>query len=333
MKLMHLALSFLGVFLLLNACGDKDNAPPNVDGIEVPVQITRWDQELFQLDSKQAVADFLSANPVYANQVLGADQYPHDSLAVNYLFNFLQNPASEVLEKEIESVYGDFSALQNSFKSAFQYLKYYFPQAQIPKIYTAVTGFAGTDLYVSDSIIIIGAEYYLGPGATYRPLEFPNYILGRYQQEYIVPSAVLLLSGLYNATDFEDKSMLADMVYYGKAHYFAQQLLPQAADSLLIGYTGEDLINVASNQDVIWAHFVDEKLLYESSHFIKKKYMEERPKTLEIGNACPGRIGVWLGWEIVDRFMGLEQLSLSELMSLSDAEQVFMRSKYKPEIP
>jgi len=333
MKLMPPALSFLAVYLLLSACGDPDNALPDVDDIEVPVQITRWDQELFQLDSKQAVADFLEKHPLYANEVLGADQYPHDSMAVNYLFNFLQNPGSKVLENEIDQVYDDMSGMQQSFEKAFKYLKYYFPEGKIPKLYTTVSGFAGTDLFVSDSVIIVGLEYYLGPGATYRPLEFPNYILNRYQQEYIVPSAVLLLSGAYNATNYQDNSMLAEMIYYGKAHYFAKSLLPTVADSLLIGYTGEDLVNVKNNQDVIWAHFVDEKLLYEGSHFIKKKYMEERPKTLEIGNACPGRIGVWLGWEIVDRFMELEKLTLSDLMALSDAEQVFTRSRYKPEIP
>jgi hypothetical protein len=254
-------------------------------------------------------------------------------MAVNYLFNFLQNSGSQVLASEIEQVYGDMSVLQDAFKKAFQYLKYYFPESKIPKLYTTVSGFAGTDLYVTDSVIIIGLEYYLGPGATYRPLEFPNYILSRYQPEYIVPSAILLLSGAYNATDYQDNSMLAEMIYYGKAHYFAQTLLPEAADSLLIGYTGEDLINVNNNQDVIWAHFVDEKLLYESSHFIKKKYMEERPKTLEIGNACPGRIGVWLGWEIVDRFMDQEKLNPADLMAISNAEQIFTRSRYKPEIP
>jgi hypothetical protein len=172
---------------------------------------------------------------------------------------------------------------------------YYYPDTTIPRVYTAVTGFAGSDLFVSDSVIIIGLDYYLGEGVTFRPLEFPQYILKRYRQEYIVPSIFLLWSSGLNKTDIEDKSMLAEMVYYGKAYYFTSQILPYASDSLVIGYSGEEISDVKQNQDVIWAHFVEKQLLYETSHFTKKKYMDERPKTLEIGEKCPGRIGEWLG--------------------------------------
>ena len=88
-------------------------------------------------------------------------------------------------------------------------------------------------------------------------------------------------SGL-NKTEIEDKSMLAEMIYYGKAYYFTSQVLPHTQDSLLIGYSAEELQNINQNEDVIWAHFVEKQLLYETSHFTKKKYMDERPKN--IGN-------------------------------------------------
>ena len=224
---------------------------------------------------------------MYANQFLHVDQYPHDSLAVNYLNAFISNPASQVLQEEIGSVFGELEQLQQDLEQAFKYLRYYYPQWSIPKVYTAVTGFAGNDLYVSDSAIVIGLDYYLGEGATYRPLEFPQYILKKYRQEYIVPSIILLMSSGLNNTEVEDKSMLAEMVYYGKAYYFTSQILPKSPDSLLIGYSGIEIQDVNQNEDVIWAHFVEEQLLYETSHFIKKKYMDERPKTLEIGNKCP----------------------------------------------
>jgi hypothetical protein len=121
------------------------------------------------------------------------------------------------------------------------------------------------------------------------------------------------------------------MIYFGKAYYFSKQILPFTADSLLIGYSGDDLRNVKENQEVIWAHFIEKQLLYENSHFIKKKYMDERPKTLEIGNKCPGRIGEWVGWEIVKKYMAEQQVALPELMGTADAQQVFMQSRYKPQ--
>ena len=266
--------------LLYTGCQSGSREIPDVDHVQVTVDIERWDQELFQLGNKSEVESFLKSHPLFSQQFLHVDQYPHDSLAVNYLNSFLSNPAISVLQDEITDTFGDLTTLKQELQKAFQYLKYYYPNSRIPKIYTAVTGFAGNDLFVSDSVVIIGLDYYLGEGATYRPLDFPRYILKRYQPSYIVPSIVLLMSSGLNRTEVADKTMLAEMVHFGKAYYFAKHILPNTADSLLIGYSTEDLSNVSQNQDVIWSHFVEHKLLYETSHFVKKKYMEERPKTL-----------------------------------------------------
>ena len=46
-----------------------------------------------------------------------------------------------------------------------------------------------------------------------------------------------------------------------------------------------------------------------------------------------GRIGEWLGWEIVRKYAEVQQLGLVELMETSDARQVFMQSNYKPQVP
>ncbi len=319
------------VLLVVSACDSNNQKLPDVDDLEVSISVERWDQQLFRLEGKKQIAGFLSENPLFSEQFLHVDQYPHDSLAINYLHAFLNNPGSKVLKEEISKVFGDIGQLQAELEQAFKYLQYYYPNAEIPQVYTAVTGFAGNDLYVSDSAVIIGLDYYLGEKATFRPLEFPQYLLKRYRPEYIVPSIILLWSSGLNKTELEDNSMLAEMIYYGKAYYFSKQIMPFAADSLLIGYSNEDLNNAKEHQDVIWSHFIEKQLLYENNHFIKKKYMDERPKTLEIGNKCPGRIGEWVGWEIVKKYMAEQNITLPELMENSDAQRVFMQSKYKPQ--
>lgn len=319
------------VLLVAGACNSSNSKLPDLDDLQISVTIERWDQDLFRLEGKEQVAEFLKEHLLYSEQFLHIDQYPHDSIAVNYLHAFLNNPGSSILKEEISKVFGDLGHLQDELERAFRYLGYYYPNAKIPQVYTAVTGFAGNDLLVSDSAVIVGLDYYLGEDATYRPLEFPQYILKRYRPEYIVPSTILLLSTGLNKTQLEDNSMLAEMIYYGKAYYFSKQILPNTADSLLIGYSRVDLSNVVEHQEVIWAHFIEKQLLYENNHFIKKKYMDERPKTLEIGNNCPGRIGEWLGWEIVKKYMAVHQITLPELMETSDAQQVFMQSRYKPQ--
>lgn len=304
----------------------------DVSHIPINLEVQRLDLELRSLNNKPDIAAFLKKYPTFASDVLQIDQYPHDSIVVNFLSDFLQNEGSDTLFYEAEQVFGDFSELSASFSQAFQRIKYYYPDFEPPVIQTTITGFAGSDLFVSDSLIVIGLDYYLGNGATYRPLDVPQYILERYSKEYIVPSTILLLSARYNLTNYDDNSMMADMIYYGKAYYFSQQVLPESPDSVLIGYTGRELSDVQNNQDIIWSHFVENQLLYKTSHFDKQRYIDERPITQEIGPKCPGRIGVWLGWKIVEKYMSrVDDTSLQDLMSKENTQEIFNQSKYKPE--
>jgi uncharacterized protein YjaZ len=108
-------------------------------------------------------------------------------------------------------------------------------------------------------------------------------------------------------------------------------MLPCTADSLIIGYTGEEMLDVNKNQATIYAHFVDNQLIYETSPFVKSKYLDERPKTPELGNKAPGRLGNYLGWKIVQNYMEQNpNINLQELMQTKDVQKIFMNSKYKP---
>lgn len=294
------------------------------------IKVKRLEQELFSIKDKSELQKFLENYPGLSQHFFQVDQYPHDSLLINSLYKLINDPHIDTLYQETKAVFGDFKEMEADFEQAFRYIKYYYPGFEPPEVQTIVTGF-GRDLFVSDSLIIIGLDFYLGQGATYRPLDLPHYIVQRYAKEYILPSCILLMSTKYNYLNQKDNTMLADMIYYGKSFYFADRILPDVPDSLLIGYTGQELQDVNKNQMTVWAHFIENELLYEKSHFVKKKYIDERPKTLEIGDKAPGRIGVWVGWEIVKRFMEEnDQVTLPQLMEIDDAQRIFTQSKYKP---
>ena len=202
--------------------------------------------------------------------------------------------------------------------------------AKVPKIQTVVTGIAN-DIFMSDSLIIIGLDYYLGPNGKYRPMNVPGYLLKRYQKEYLVPQIMLMYSNYFNKTDYEDQTALADMVYYGKAYHMAKNLMPCAPDSILTGYTAFETNDIDEHEPVIWASFLENEVLYERNPFIKDKFLSERPQTLEVGSNCPGRIGRWIGWNIVRKYASEhENVSLPDLMQMDDAQKIFSESKYKP---
>ena len=312
-------------------CTEKSCETIDSSLLEVNIKLERLENELFSLESKTEVAEFLERNRTLKEHFLVSVQYPHDSILVTSLYNRIKNPYIDSLLMETREVFNDLSGIVNEFEEAFRHLKYYYPEIKTPIIQTMVTGMGSSELYVSDSLIIIGLDFYLGHGATYRPLGIPAYILERYQKEYIVPASILLLSNNYIIDNFQDNSMLADMVYYGKKYYFTKEMMPCTPDSLLIWYSSQELEDVRENQEIIWANFVQNQLLYETNHLTKKKFLDERPNVYEIGDKCPGRIGTWLGWEIVNKYMNVNQVDLQSLMIEPDAQKIFALSNYKPE--
>jgi hypothetical protein len=61
-----------------------------------------------------------------------------------------------------------------------------------------------------------------------------------------------------------------------------------------------------------------------------KNYIGESPKTQELGEASPGNIGSFAGWQIVKKYMDKNPgKTLKQLMS-TDPELIFQEAKYKP---
>lgn len=315
-----------------NAKHDECVTRPELTNENVELDIVEYHNQVLDVDSPSELNAFLKENPTMAEFFFKRSQYPSDSILVHEHFRKFQNPHIDSLQMDINRTFGDLSDLKAQLTEAFSHIKHYYPETTLPKIKTVATGL-NQDLYVSDSLIIIGLDYYLGPDSKYRPINAYNYILQRYAPEYIVPSIMLLygISPRYNSTDISDKTILADMVAYGKSFYFAKHMMPCTPDSVIIWYNAEEMNGVRENADVVWSHFVQNQILFETSHEVKRKYIEERPKTYDIGEKAPGRIGTWLGWEIVRAYMRKNpDLKLSELMMQRDSKKIFKESKYKP---
>ncbi len=317
--------------VLFYACDDNECIDaPDVSAIEISVNIERLDKKLYKIPTKNDLAKLLAENPAFAEEFLNISQYPNPGIVVDRYFNLLNDTNVDSLFIEVEQTFGNMEDIQHQFEDAFRHLKFYYPDTKVPEIKTVVTGI-NHDLYLSDSLIIIGLDYYLGLGGKYLPRDIPGYILKRYQKEYLVPQIMLMYSNFYNKTNYNDNSAMADMVYYGKAFYMAKNLMPCTPDSLFTGYTAFETTDIDEHEPVIWASLLENEVLFETDPYMKDKFLSERPKTIEIGENCPGRIGRWLGWRIVTKFAERNRdIQLPDLMKMEDAQRIFNESKYKP---
>ena len=292
--------------------------------------MVRWDESLFKAQSSQDIEKLLYQYPDFARTYLHADDYPADSVLANQYYQLITNPSIDTLRQQTETVFKDYSDLQEDFEQAFRIIKHHFPRFEVPTIYTTFTGLGtlGDDLLVTDSLVVVSTEFFVGPSARYRP-QTHDYLLRRYQPPSVVPGCLLLLSDRFNATDLNDQSLLAEMIYYGKSYYFVRQTMPCLPDSTLLGYSSEQMRLVEENQKLIWSHFVDNELFFKSDQTTKTRYLGDRPGTAEINNRLPGQIGRWLGLQIVQAYAERSGAALPEVMQ-QDAQQIFTRAKYRP---
>jgi hypothetical protein len=327
------------LIIILSACTPKEDSQttsdPDFNNVKVTVNIQRLDKEMFACGSKDELVKFFDKYPTFISNYFQVSSADFDKLATE-LLPLVQNQGLRdfYLQSQEPAFFGG-QTLENEFRTAFQHLKYYYPTFKEPKIYTIFSGFFGQgylktpELTVSDSVIYIGLDYFMGRKGKYLP-DVYDYQLRKTIPEALVPQAILLLSQRFNAINPKDKSLLSDMVWYGKSYVFAHTMMPKKADSLLIGYTNQQINESYEFQKNIWAHFIDNQLLYNNQDPIKAKYVGERPTTSEIGKNCPGSIGRWLGWRIVGKYFDEnEKLTITELMKMTDAQKIFEASKYK----
>ncbi len=307
--------------------------PQDIAKLPVRVHIERLETSFFAAKSRRDISEFLKQHTAFAQTYLQQTAPASDSMLLNPLYKLATNPALDTLATQAATTFGDMRREEQQLETAFKVIKYNFPDFYVPQVKTFVTGLGsmGSDLFISDSLLVFGLDYFIGPTALYRPKVY-EYILNRYEREAMVPAAMLLLSNNFNQTSTTSRDLLGEMISAGKAYYFLQTVMPCAPDSVLIGYSGQQIADINYNEGRIWAHFIEKSLLYEKSPFLMNKYIGERPNTPEIDATAPGRIGMWVGWQIVRKYMERHpSITLPQLMAETDYQKIFSGSKYKPE--
>ena len=270
---------------------------------------------------------YLAANPKEQDFFYSIFAYRTDEQLLEDNYELLQNPFVDTLYQEIVNLI-DIGQQSHELYLAYQRVKKLYPEFNVPKVQAVYSGF-GKDLYISDSLLILGLDYYLGAAASYRPNVY-DYFSIRLTPNHLVPQLLQITSLKFNKTGRGKKTILEEMIYYGKAMEFTRQMLPCVNDSLIIGYSHQQLANATVSEGVIWSHFIEKKLLYDDSPANITKYINERPNVPEIDLRCPGRIGQWLGWQIVRAYRAKTGVDFVELMKETDAQKILTQSKYRP---
>ena len=294
------------------------------------VQVQRLETSFFKIQGPSGAVAFMNAHPVFTRFYLQR-RAAADTTGATALARLATEPHLRELAQQTAAAFPDSAALGRELGELFGRVKYYFPGFRAPRAATFVSGFEGKDIFVNDSLLIMSLDWFAGPGAKLRPIEMPKYILRNYTPVNLIPSLALRVATKYNRHELTANTMLDAMVSGGKALYFAGRVLPCAPDSLLLGFTGKEEVGVTTNEGKIWAHFLEHNLLYNTTPFTIQKYVGERPNVPEIDATCPGRVGQWVGLQIVRKYMNEHpNMTLAQLMAERNAQKLLDESHYRP---
>lgn len=320
------------------ACSNNKNIP-DVSAIKVQLDVQRFDKDLFAIDTNNVSASLNKLQEKYGS-FLNDYLYnilmlpPVEDTVVNKLKNFLRD--YKPVYDSVQKTFPLFEEEQRQIAKGLQFTKYYFPQYKEPKqVITFVGPIEGYGNVLTSSGFAVGLQLYLGKDfsvyhADYIVDVYPEYQSRKFDALYIPVNCIHnVIDDLFPPVTGR-QTLIAQMIEEGKRLYVLDHLLPETADTLKTGYTANQLQGCYENEAAIWNFFLQNNLLYITDPIQTRDYVNDAPTTQALGPASPGNIGLFVGWQIVKKWMANnEKLTLSQLMQ-TPAKQIFEEAKYKP---
>jgi len=301
------------------SCNKKSKIEQDVEQIPVELSVDRFDKAFFETKPED-LANLKTKYPFFFS-----NKYD-DKVWIDKL----QNKDWRALYNEVQKKYANFDKQTTEIEDLFKHIKYYFPETITPKVYTVIAemDYNSKAIYANDKLII-ALELYLG--TNHKFYQFPEYLKQNFEERQMMPDIVSSYA-LTKIPPPSDKTLLSSMIYYGKQLYLKDLLLPDYSDAERIGYKPEQITWCQENESYMWRFFIDDNLLFDTDYRLPNRFINLAPFSkfyLEIDNESPGRIGQWVGWQIVRSFMEHNDSSLQDMLKM-DAKQIFEKSKYKP---
>lgn len=323
---------FLLFMLLLTACGGERSFRLDKKELTENVKVHRFDLDMLSVE-KEGTATLYEKHPQFLSlfvEHFDTVQFSDTLVVEQLLREIVEHPMSVELNEEISEKLSDVSTLEKELSTAYSYLAHYFPNVKRPDVYLFSSGLR-EQLITSPSMEIIGiaSDFYLGSEfEMYQSLVY-DYMIEKMRPEQL---GIDLLSHLLFSTfrfDGKENRLLDMMLYRGKLLYLQCVMMPERAEREVLSYSVNEEKWAQKYEKEIWRGMAGSKDLFSSDQFLIRKYMEEAPFTVPVSPDSPGRLGEWVGLQIVKSFMkNNKDVGLQELMMLGDYQEMLMRSGY-----
>lgn len=322
-KIIQIAL--LGVNLLCLCCSDNKTNEGSSE-----FTIIRFDTDLYHYliqngpDSLlQKHKDFLD---VLGEGVLGMGNTDSTGF-YSRLKDYFSEPTLMGIYKDEQEKFANLTEINKELSKGLYAFFQQFDTIKRPKVYIHVSGFK-ENIVVTKDILSLSADKYLG--STYQKF-FYKYERELINPERIVPDYLLgFMMAKLSFVGYEDV-LLDRMLYEGKLRYLLSQLLPNRQIWEYVGYNKEQYKWCTQHQSLIWKTILENHYLFTANSSTITHYLNDAPYTATLPVESPGKVGVWLGYQIISAYMKQKpNTRWPELMGKTNYQEILKQSKYKP---
>ncbi len=329
--------TFILFFLLLfsGACQQKGRFHISTFENPVELKINRFDLDFIYLDTTEIIQSLIKLEQQYPDFYT---TYITDALMMNLedtaenaglILDFLKDTAFMKVHQKVEDTFRETKDIEKQLAVAYNYLRHYFQEMQLPDIYFFVSGF-NHQFIMNQEVLGIGTDMYLGADyPVYRGVSY-DYLIKNMRREMLVSESLNAL--LHNKFTFNhDINLLHVMLYEGKISYLLSIILPEAGPEIIMGYSTEELSWCKKQEKRIWTNIIENKHLFSTDYQLINQYINLAPFTSPVSQESPGRLGVWMGWQIVKSYMqNNKDVTLEDLMNDINYQSILEKSLYRP---
>lgn len=341
MRLRNTGIIFLITFTAAMISCRRDQYKISTSGISVNIEIRRLEKDLFAADPAEIPSLIPSLKEKYGDflqlfsSIIKAGNI-NDSSFSESLTGFCTDKLNNEVYSSVIQKFPETKEIERDLNEAFRHWLRYFPDTKVPAVFTCITGFNYSIITVTgEPVLGIGLDRYLGRESEYYPrLGIYKYLSDRMNSWNIVPDCMYAWGSRewdFESMKYPDDNVLTEMIHYGKLKYFEKCMLPEVNDTIIFGFTADQMKFCRNNEDQMWQYLVEKDLLFKTDQFTIRKLTGEAPFTSYFTSESPGMAAVWVGFRIVESYMMKNGgISLSELMADKDVQGILAKAKYRP---
>ncbi len=319
--LLFLILNIFCLIFIFLGCSDSKKINSEIEKIPLEIKFDRFDLKFASIEKKEFQNFKKKYNYLFPSQF-------SDSVWLKRKNDTIQI----MLQNEVNKIFPTLSNIEKEAENIFKHLIYNFPSIKVPKFLTLINNVDYQNKVIfSDTIVLISLDTFLGSkNAIYNGI--PNYIKSDMDKNRFGSILVdKIASSIIKSPS--SRFFLNRIIYKGKILLLKDFVIPLSSDEIKIGYSNEQINWAKQNEEYIWKYFIENELLFKTDDDLIDRFIIPAPFSkfyLEIDNESPGKIGQWIGWQILRSFRKKNPtLKISEILKLS-YEEIFKEANYKP---